>query len=334
MALAIGSDNSRLLFEKGISPAEPGPFRRVAPSGEKVESAAHLAEYLATLGGSNERKTVDMKRSTIKKFCAEFPSTADIDRQGVQQWINREASKGAAPATIRRVMSEMRGYWKYLRAIRKVADESDPFDKLSIPAGGKTAKASERKPFGTADVLRLLAEAKARDDDELADLIEIAMWTGARLEEICALPVAKVNLTGRYLDIEDAKTPAGWRQVPVHAKLLPVLRRLIGERTSGYVLATLKPNKYGDRGAWIGKEFGKMKTTMGFGADRVFHSIRKTVATLLENAGVPEGVAADIVGHDKPTMTYGLYSGGASLATKAAAIKKLAYETKGKAPKD
>jgi hypothetical protein len=29
-------------------------------------------------------------------------------------------------------------------------------------------------------------------------------------------------------------------------------------------------------------------------------------ATLLENVGIPEGVAADIIGHDKTTMTYGL----------------------------
>jgi hypothetical protein len=39
----------------------------------------------------------------------------------------------------------------------------------------------------------------------------------------------------------------------------------------------------------------------------------------------PEGVAADILGHDKPTMTYGLYSSGASLAVKREAIEKLQY---------
>jgi hypothetical protein len=45
----------------------------------------------------------------------------------------------------------------------------------------------------------------------------------------------------------------------------------------------------------------------------------------LENAGVPEGVAADIIGHDKPTTTYGMYSGGASLSVKREALEKLAY---------
>ena len=61
---------------------------------------------------------------------------------------------------------------------------------------------------------------------------------------------------------------------------------------------------------------------MGFGPEHVFHSIRKTVATLLEDAQCPQGIAADIIGHDKPTTTYGLYSGGSSIATRRERIEK------------
>ena len=57
----------------------------------------------------------------------------------------------------------------------------------------------------------------------------------------------------------------------------------------------------------------------------MFHSIRKTVITQLEQAGVPESVTADIVGHEKKTMTYGLYSGGSSLKQKLEAINKIKY---------
>ena len=49
------------------------------------------------------------------------------------------------------------------------------------------------------------------------------------------------------------------------------------------------------------------------------------MVTLLENAGVLENVSADIVGHEKPRITYGLYSGGASLDVKRAALAKLRY---------
>ena len=35
---------------------------------------------------------------------------------------------------------------------------------------------------------------------------------------------------------------------------------------------------------------------------------------------MPENVVADIVGHEKTTMNYGLYSGGLSLAVKQEAL--------------
>ncbi len=45
----------------------------------------------------------------------------------------------------------------------------------------------------------------------------------------------------------------------------------------------------------------------------------------LGNAGVPENVVADIVGHEKTTMTYGPYSGGVSLAVKRELLDRLIY---------
>ena len=56
-----------------------------------------------------------------------------------------------------------------------------------------------------------------------------------------------------------------------------------------------------------------------------FIAIRKTVSTQLEQAGVSEGVSADILGHEKKTMIYGLYSGGTSMEQKTAAINLIDY---------
>ena len=90
----------------------------------------------------------------------------------------------------------------------------------------------------------------------------------------------------------------------------------------GYLIPVSTQNQYDERSAAIGKRFGRMKAEMGFGPEHVSHSIRETVATLLEDAQCPEGIAVDIIGHDKPTMTYGLYSGGSSLATRREWIEK------------
>jgi hypothetical protein len=113
--------------------------------------------------------------------------------------------------------------------------------------------------------------------------------------------------------------------VPIHSKLKTALACMVKDSKDGFVLSGLTANKYGDRSTAVGKRFGRLKTAFGFGPSHVYYSIRRTVATLLENAGVPENVSADILGQDKPTMTYGLYSGGASLATKREAIEKLRH---------
>ena len=40
---------------------------------------------------------------------------------------------------------------------------------------------------------------------------------------------------------------------------------------------------------------------------------------------MPENVGADIVSHEKTTMTYGLYFGGVALAVKRKALAKLKF---------
>jgi integrase len=292
-----------------------------AATGKLVKFDAHLEEHLAPL--QSERKTIDMKRSTVTKFSLEFPYVQDIQRSKVQRWANEQVQAGKAVATVNRCLGELRGYWTYLQSAGVVPEDALPFNKLSLPKPGKKEKEDKRLSFQPREVVKLLCAARDRGDDQRADLIELGRWTGARIEELCSLPVSKV--TADHFTVEDAKTEAGWRTVPIHPKLKVTMKRLVKSTKDGFVMSGLSENKYGDRSGALGTRFGRLKTSMGFGPRHVFHSIRKTVSTLLENAGVPENVAADILGHDKPTMTYGLYSGGASLAVKREALKKIAY---------
>jgi hypothetical protein len=95
-----------------------------------------------------------------------------------------------------------------------------------------------------------------------------------------------------------------------------------------YLLPNLTLSKFDDRSNAIGKRFGRLKSKLGYSKRHVFHSIRKTFTTQLENAGVNENVTADIIGHEKPRMTYGLYSGGTNIQLKREAISKISYDFK------
>jgi integrase len=292
-------------------------------TGAHVSTLEHLKEWLSTSGST--AKTKDMHQSDVNRFAVKFPLLRDVDRPGVRRWVTGLMNdEGLAPKTVQRVLSALRGYWRYLQSIAVVGEGEEPFSKLEVARQAKrTAPKSARQPFEPADVPKLVQAAAGRDDRQLADLIRLAMWSGCRIEELCALKLEDV--AGDRLTVREAKSSAGVRVVPIHAELQPVVTRLVKDSKDGYVLSGLSFNKYGDRSNAIGKRFGHLRTALGFGAPFVFHSIRKTVVTILENAGVSENVVADIVGHEKPRITYGLYSGGATLEVKRLALAKLTY---------
>ncbi|MET4635613.1 tyrosine-type recombinase/integrase [Kaistia defluvii] len=77
--------------------------------------------------------------------------------------------------------------------------------------------------------------------------------------------------------------------------------------SKGYLFADLRPSKLdGKRGAGIGKTLGRrFKPITGHST---FHAFRKNVAQTFERHRIPDTEAAQILGHKKVGMTYGVYS--------------------------
>jgi len=297
-------------------------FYRVA-TGAMTRFDAHLADWVKTLRHL-EQKTIDMRQSNVAKFAKHFPYVGDVKRKGVQQWIDREVQGGKKPATIRRMLSELRGYWGYLVSVEAASEDILPFEKLTYPkVSAKEAHQDKRRGFTSREVVRLLKEATKRKDSQLADLIRLGMWTGARLEELCALKTEHVTAT--RINIVDSKTPAGIRKIPVHSKLTDTVKRLKAASRDGYLISGLPANQYGDRGPSIGKRFTRLKTDLEFGSSHVFHSIRHTVATLLKNAEVQEAIIAEILGHEHDGFTLSTYGDETAWKTVKSAVERLAY---------
>jgi integrase len=300
---------------------ELGRFVRLA-TGDAVPFLEHLDEYMATSESEATAKTLHMKRRNLENFGTVFANVADVDSEKLQRWINAKAAKKAARATIHRAIGDLRGYWKFLVSLKAATDKPGMFDSLTM-AGTKRGK---KKPYPPAALVVMEAAARKRGDGQLADFVLIDMYTGARAEEIATLKSSHINLAKRSIAMPGTKTDAAERVVPIHDKLLPTLRRLVkGADKDGYLFHGLKADKFGDRYKPLTKRFTTLKNGQGYGEDYDFHSIRRTVITMFEDAGVAENVVAHIVGHQLRTMSYGLYSGGPSLATKAAAMALLKY---------
>ncbi|MEQ8902284.1 MAG: tyrosine-type recombinase/integrase [Roseovarius sp.] len=316
------SDQAWELHEKDPNAAQA--FIKMV-DGDSVLTSKYIEDWLATV--KNEPKTIDMKRSDVRRLAEKFKYTHEIDHRAIKRWVHdlQGGELGLSASTLGRIISACRGYWIYLNDAGLIVRDDDPFKNV-VRKPSSRSKASyedDRLPFKEADLSKLVKAAQKKGDKRLCDLILVAMWTGCRIEEIGMLRLADIG--DECMDITGAKSKAGNRKIPIHTQLRPLISRLSKEGSDGFLLSGLGPNKYGNRSNAIGKRFGRLKESLGYDRRYVFHSIRKTVATELENLGVSENVAADILGHDKPTMTYGTYSGGTSFEVKKAALEKLKF---------
>lgn len=282
-----------------------------------------LDEYIA--GRKVEPKTEAKDRHAIIKFAHSVPTVEEVDRQTVRNFVQRLATEeGLKNRTIKDNLSTLRVYWKWL-SDQSLApeDRANPFVDVTLPQENrKGAAEAVRLPFSVEDIKTLHNEIMGGRSEMMKATFLLAIYTGCRIEEITSLESALV--TDDTIQIVRAKTKAGNRTIPIHDAIKPLVAAL-KDRGDKYLLPDLRTDKNGKRSPAMSKQFGKVKDKLGYDSRYVFHSIRKTVTTLLEQAGVPEGVTADILGHDKKTMSYGVYSGGSSFEQKREAVMKLNY---------
>lgn len=302
------------VWEQGLDNSDPEArqFYGIA-FGNQIATDEHLDEWIASL--QVKQKTTKMRRSTIERLASKFPILQDISRKEVRRWVT-ELMDEVKPSTVQRMLTDCRTFWTYLQTIEVVPEDSAPFDRL-----GLKVKRSSWLPYTPEEAMRLLKAAEG--DTQLSDLIRMAMYTGARREELCGLK--KEHVHEDYFEIVDAKTTAGIRDVPIHNELAPTIERLIDDSTDDFVISGLKANKNGSRGDALGKKFSRLKRSLNFGDRYAFHSFRGTVITMLERAGVPEGTVQDIVGHERSTLTGSIYSGKSTLDMRRDALSKLVY---------
>ncbi|WP_090387890.1 tyrosine-type recombinase/integrase [Pseudomonas anguilliseptica] len=115
------------------------------------------------------------------------------------------------------------------------------------------------------------------------------------------------------------------RTIPIHPDLLPTYQRRLEATEDGYLFAG-KQDKAGKRLNAVQQRFTKLKREQKFTDLHVFHSFRGTVITQLEQAGVSPLAITSIVGHKRGSITFDVYSAGASLRQKLEAISLLSFD--------
>ena len=148
----------------------------------------------------------------------------------------------------------------------------------------------------------------------------LALFTGARLEELAQLQVSDIRIAqglGHVLSISDLaesghrtsaqlKNVHSRRNIPLHPVLIACgFLEHVRERQSGYLFPDLKINPRGKRSGYFSNWFsGYLRQKVGIADTRkVFHSFRHTFKDLCRKHGIEEAVHDALTGHKSPTAS-------------------------------
>lgn len=202
----------------------------------------------------------------------------------------------------------------------------------------KESQKSERRPFKLDELRAVLAVA----DAEWQSMIYFGLYTGQRLGDVARLTWANVDTERGMLTLATAKT--GRRMtLPLAEPLRDHIARLTASDTPN---APLHPRaiamiKARGNSSALSRQFGELLILAGLraagtysiGKGRVarrefselsFHCLRHTASTMLREAGVPDAVVMEYIGHDDPQMSrHYTHVGKDALASAAAKMPSL-----------
>ena len=274
-----------------------------------------------------------------------------MDRRHAGRYVS-EVIDPMHPATQGKHLTALRGYWKYLAARGLITlPPGEPRgtgwpwnDQLLERRGGRAergAKETER-PFTEAEVKKLLHAPYPEGMDpshasQIQDVLRISLLSGMRVAEIVTLwveEVREVEGAGLVFDIQQGKTDAAARPVPVHPDLMEIVKRRLkdgkGRDKEGKAWLFHELAIERDPGDTFGKRFRRYRLHLGVDDMREgkrrslvnFHSARRWFATSADRAGQQEAVIKDVIGHvpDKKNVTRAAYIARSSGAQMRACV--------------
>ncbi|KQO92609.1 integrase [Methylobacterium sp. Leaf92] len=260
------------------------------------------------------------------------PFIENINRRNAIRFMDwMDADTNLSWASKAKYFGRIKFYWAWL-ARREYAKEN-PFLDLNLDKPD-TERADDERPYTDGEVQKLLM-GSPMEGDRMRDVMMIAALTGARLDAVIDLKVG--GLFDGYFTFKAQKKERDSRHVPVHPDLDEIIaRRIEGKAPKddlfpewpGPPSTSVKP-----RSSYFSKRYTKYTSDIGVRDEEQgrrrskinFHSWRRWFITKLERACVREPLIAAIVGHKRPGMTLGLYSGGPEFleAQEAIALVKL-----------
>lgn len=289
------------------APASFGASVQACPSLLKMRDL-YLRQYsekrkLTTLSKTN--KAAEVLLIHLKKKDIQL---RDINRTIVTGWLDKLKTE-RAPQTVQNYISALAQIWDLARNRYHDAPQDNPWRGHALEAKSSKISYEVFAPGELAKVYALL-------DDEMKAVTAIGAYSGMRINEICTLRESSVKTIEGVLcfEITEGKTKSAARIVPVHSKLIPLVKSLLKNTHNGFLFyhASITDRADGKRSTWHTQQFTRAKRkALGETATKrkVFHSLRHAFVQQLDRAQVPEDRIALLVGHERGnTESFKTYS--------------------------
>lgn len=259
-----------------------------------------LPHWLETI--ENKRTRADYRRG-VEVLQKRFVTIEEIDRLKAKHFLLRaKKEEEVSNPTIQKWISGYKNLWDYADKEKAIWNNQKLPNEEARP---------KKRPWEIQQVVEMYQHLSKRNDivaSWLKHAIWIAAHTGSRAGAVSGL---KYNAADQTVWLPRQKKETRDRRIPAHSEIIPNLQ--------AWVSASSRSTSS------ISGQFTLFKQSLGYDTTQDFHSFRRTFIGLCENSEIPEGVAADICGHKKQTITYGLYSGGTSMERMREAIEKIRY---------
>jgi len=248
----------------------------------------------------------------------------EITTGQIEDWLatlKTRSGKPASPQTVRNVNFALKACFNW--AVRMEKLKVNPCNHVELPK----AHAATRKALTEAQVM---AVAGQMSEPSYSLLTRFAAYTGLRKGELLALRVMNLNTLHKLVEVNASmsgaevsttKTAAGVRTVPVPSALWDELTTYLGARINEPGSRVfLDPNPTNPRFVWRRFYQAYQPAVKAiFPLDKgevVFHSLRHTYTSLLEELEVRPKIMAMVLGHSTGKVTFDTYThvGPAQLA--------------------
>jgi len=152
----------------------------------------------------------------------------------------------------------------------------------------------------------------------------VALYSGMRLDEICNIQKTVIN--DNCFKVLEGKTKASRRKIPIHPVLKPLVERFLDSKEEVYLIKGIKGGGYDNKRSWnFQKKLGRLRKKIGIPEGIVFHTLRNTFATRMENLGIRRNHISQLMGHEDSNMALDVYSAGLAIEPLVKSMKKLTY---------